>query len=155
MIGASDWTVVAVTTLVVGAAVFFHFEVIAALNRWTRTRPIDRQRDHHHRPTLLLVISVLLGTHIAEIWLFGGAFWLLINTPGTGAIVGYDALSVLDCIYFSASSYTTVGWGDLNAVGAVRFLAGTEAIVGFLLITWSASFTYLVMDRTWGKKQDD
>ncbi|WP_052367347.1 hypothetical protein [Algiphilus aromaticivorans] len=81
MISASDWTVVAVTTLVVGLAVFLHFEVIAALNRWTRTRPIDKQRDHHDRPTLLIVISVLLGTHIAEIWLFGGAFWLLINIP--------------------------------------------------------------------------
>lgn len=154
MIGAADWTVVAVTTLVVGLAVFLHFEVIAALNRWTRTRPIDKLRDHHDRPTLLIVVSLLLATHIAEIWLFGGAFWLLINIPDTGAIIGSDALTLLDCIYFSASTYTTVGWGDLNAIGATRFLAGTEALVGFMLVTWSASFTYLVMDRTWGKKQD-
>lgn len=27
-------------------------------------------------------------------------------------------------------------------------LAGTEALVGFMMITWSASFGYLVMVRT-------
>ncbi|WP_198021868.1 potassium channel family protein [Algiphilus aromaticivorans] len=85
----------------------------------------------------------------------GCCTWAWNPPPDTGAIVGYDALTLLDCIYFSASTYTTVGWGDLNAIGATRFLAGTEALVGFMLITWSASFTYLVMDRTWGKKQDD
>ena len=34
-------------------------------------------------------------------------------------------------------------------LGAIRFLAGTESLTGFLLITWSASFTCLEMQRFW------
>ena len=34
-------------------------------------------------------------------------------------------------------------------LGPVRFLSGTEALTGFVMITWSASFTYLEMERFW------
>jgi hypothetical protein len=33
----------------------------------------------------------------------------------------------------------------------VRFLAGMEALSGFVLITWSASFTFLEMQRYWDR----
>ena len=51
------------------------------------------------------------------------------------------------------TNYTTVGWGDLSSIGPLRILAGAEALLGFMLITWSASFTYLVMARTWGAEE--
>ncbi len=98
---------------------------------------------------VLATMFALLFVHIAEIWLFGGAFWILLLS-GIGTISGYSEFSFLDSIYFSAATYTTVGWGDLSASGDIRFLAGTEALVGFMLITWSASFSYLVMERDWG-----
>ena len=41
---------------------------------------------------------------------------------------------------------------DLAPVGAVRFLSGTEALTGFVLITWSASFTYPEMERYWRQR---
>jgi hypothetical protein len=52
-------------------------------------------------------------------------------------------------IYLSAISYTTVGFGDVAPVGPIRLLVATEAITGFVLIAWSASFTYLEMERFW------
>jgi hypothetical protein len=45
-----------------------------------------------------------------------------------------------------------VGFGDLAPVGPIRFLAGTTALTGFVLITWSASFTYLEMARDWRER---
>jgi hypothetical protein len=45
--------------------------------------------------------------------------------------------------------YTTVGFGDVSPVGPIRFLAGTSALTGFVMITWSASFTFLEMERFW------
>jgi hypothetical protein len=33
----------------------------------------------------------------------------------------------------------------------VRILAGMEALVGLVLITWSASFTFLKMQIYWGR----
>ena len=46
-------------------------------------------------------------------------------------------------------SYTTVGFGDVSPVGSIRLLAGTCALTGFVMITWSASFLFLEMERFW------
>ncbi|WP_220338234.1 potassium channel family protein [Wenzhouxiangella sediminis] len=152
-LGSAEWTIVLTTALVVMLAVVLHFEVIFGLNRWGAGRRIaSRGRNHHHRPTLLLVMFALLLAHVAEIWLFGLAYSVLLSDPSYGGIEGYESLDFLDCVYFSATTYTTVGWGDLFATGPIRFLAGTEALVGFMLITWSASFVYLIMARTWGQE---
>ena len=59
---------------------------------------------------------------------------------------------MLDAVYMSAVTFTTVGFGDLAPVGPIRFLAGTLALTGFVLITWSASFTYLEMTRDWRER---
>src|SRR3546814_19788507 len=60
-----------------------------------------------------------------------------------------DTLGLLDAVYLSAVTFTTVGFGDLAPVGPIRFLCGMEALSGFVLITWSASFTYLELNRFW------
>jgi hypothetical protein len=46
-------------------------------------------------------------------------------------------------------TYSRIGFGDLYPVGGARLLAGVEAVIGLLLIGWSASFTYPVMERFW------
>lgn len=154
-IGPAEWTVVLATLVVTIACVVLHFEILQMLNRRV-VRPASMLvRDRHHRPTLLAVILALLALHVAEIWLFGLAFYLLMQIEGLGSIAGYDTFDLFDCIYFSASTYTTVGWGELYPIGPLRFLAGVEALAGFMMITWSASFTYLVMVRTWGSHQRD
>ena len=43
----------------------------------------------------------------------------------------------------------TVGFGDIVPTGPLRLLAGMEALTGFVLITWTASFLYLEMNRLW------
>jgi hypothetical protein len=151
LITDSQFITVLVTALVVGLVVVFHYEVIQQLNRWSPRHPSPK---HRHRPIILATMFALLFAHIIEIWLFGVAFWGLLSQPGYGVISGYDHISLLDSVYFSAATYTTVGWGDLAATGHIRFLAGTEALVGFMMITWSASFSYLIMARAWGNESD-
>ncbi len=45
-----------------------------------------------------------------------------------------------------------MGFDAANPSGAIRLLAGTEALTGLVLIAWSASFTYLEMARHWHVK---
>lgn len=45
-------------------------------------------------------------------------------------------------------------FGDIVPTGPMRFVTGTEAICGLALITWSASFTFLVMQRSRGFSSD-
>ena len=48
-------------------------------------------------------------------------------------------------------SFTTLGFGDITPMGAIRILCGTEALVGLSLITWSASLAFLEMQRDWAE----
>lgn len=143
--GMANALVVLVTAASVGLAVMVHYEGLALLNR--RMVRVHTQR---RRKVLRGVFGVIL-LHVVEIWLFGVAFWLLLKAPGTGAVGSMSAVSLLDAVYLSAETFTTVGVAELPPEGPVRFLAGTEALTGFILITWSASFLYLEMEQYWRK----
>lgn len=107
-------------------------------------------RPHRYRRAKVLhAILLLIVVHVVEIWIFGLAYWLLLAWPEAGGIAGAQTLHLFDYVYFSATCFTTVGFGDLAPVGPIRFMAGTEALMGLVLITWSASFTYLEMERYW------
>ena len=55
----------------------------------------------------------------------------------------------MDCVYFSFTTFTTLGFGDIHPLGPIRFLTGIEALTGLVLITWTASFLFLEMQRHW------
>jgi hypothetical protein len=135
--------VFAVTLLVVTASIFLHYEALSFLT-------VRLKRMHTApRPRILLLIFAILLTHVVEIWFFGGAYYLLISTEGHGELIANHPMGLLDCVYYSAVCFTTLGLGDVVPAGAVRFLTGTETLTGFVLITWSASFTFLEMQRFW------
>ena len=101
---------------------------------------------------MIFLILAMLTLHVLEVWIFGLSYYLLIELEGFGALHGVKNASLIDCIYFSATVFSTVGFGDIYPVGAIRIMTGTEAIAGLTLITWSASYTFVEMLKTW---QDD
>jgi hypothetical protein len=145
-IGLAHAITVVVTSVAVIASVLFHYEGLNWLGKRLKSRFL------HHRAKIAALIFGQLALHIAEIWFFALGYWLLLNGPGFGEILPRQRLGTLDLVYFSAISYTTVGFGDMVPAGAIRFLVGTEALLGLVLITWSASFTFLEMQRYWGKE---
>ncbi len=142
----SDWhanLIVAFATLgAVCLCVLLHYEGLLFTSR--RLAHMGGQP----RVKVLYGIVSVLAMHVVEIWIFGLTVWLLVQIPGCGQL-GPGPLHLFDYIYFSSATYTTVGFGDITATGPLRFLAGTEGLSGFVLITWSASFTYLEMERFW------
>jgi hypothetical protein len=129
--------------LIVSLCVVLHYEALNACNRYL---PVV---SHRRRRRVLILIFVVLLTHVAEIWLFGVGYFVLVQRWGIGSLAGLEALSLPDFVYFSAMTYSTVGFGDVVPTGSVRFLAGLEALTGFVMITWSASYTFLEMQRDW------
>jgi uncharacterized protein YhhL (DUF1145 family) len=136
--------VVAVTALAVAAAVLVHYEGLSLLSR-----ALARRHESQRRRKVLYGIFGVMALHVLEIWLFGAAVWAVLHYPETGTVSGVHSVGLLDAVYLSAMTFTTVGFGDLAPVGPVRFLSGTTALTGFVLIAWSASFTYLEMERFW------
>ena len=91
----------------------------------------------------------LLLAHVLEIVIFALGYMLIQHEIGLGHITGMDDGDLPDFIYFSSVVYTTVGFGDLIPVGTLRMLSAAEGLAGLALITWSASFTFLSMQRLW------
>ena len=141
----NNWIVVLSTVVIVGTCVGLHYEVLSLCNRYL---PV---LSHRRRPRVLILICLVLVAHIAEIWLFGIGFYWLVRNGAFGGLVGLPTTDLPDFVYFSAITYTTVGFGDAVPVGAIRFLAGVEALTGFVMITWSASYTFLEMQRDWSR----
>lgn len=139
----SNLIVVATTLGVVTGCVLLHYEALTWLTR------VLKRLASPPRHRILLLIFAILCVHILEIWIFGGAYFWLTADPNRGQLVAANPIGFLDCVYFSASCFTTLGIGDVIPVGAVRFLVGTQALSGFVLIAWSASFTFVEMERFW------
>jgi hypothetical protein len=131
------------TFAVVVIAVLSHYEGLRFFTRWiTRTSLRPRLR-------IVVLIYGLLLLHSLEIWIFGVSYWLFSLAPGYGELLSQNRLYMLDYVYFSATVYSTLGFGDLVPTGPLRFMAGMESVTGLLMITWSASFTYLEMVQFW------
>lgn len=131
-----------VTAVLVAVSVFIHYEALRAISgRMEVMTGRPRQR-------LLVVVSGALFAHLLEILVFAGAYAVLPGA-GMGEIKGVYSGGFIDHFYLSASSYTTLGIGDLFPEGALRFLTAVEALVGLVLIGWSTSFTYLAMRDFW------
>lgn len=141
---AANLVVVAATLGAVFACVLVHYEGLTLLSRW-----MARTHEHPMRRRVLRMMLGVMMLHVVEIWIFGLVLWGLLHWPEAGAIVGDHAPTLLDAVYFSAMSYTTVGFGDVVPVGPIRFLAGTGAVAGLVLIGWTISFTALEMERYW------
>jgi hypothetical protein len=131
----------------VALTVIVHYESLRAISSITANLGIP------HRALSLVVIAGVLLAHLIEICLFAAGFFLMHTRLGLGAIAGDFNGTTLDYFYFSATTYSTLGVGDLFPTGAIRLVAGIEALTGFVLIGWSASFTYLTMQRSWDQIQ--
>lgn len=134
--------IVLVTATAVLLCVLMHYEVLNFLSRW-----LVRLEGQRRRRVLFAIFGVL-AAHVTEIWIFGMAYILLSVSPAFGSAHGIGP-SLLDYVYISAMTFTTVGMSDAYIDGPIRFVCGNEALTGLVLITWSASFTFLEMERFW------
>ncbi|QJB68518.1 two pore domain potassium channel family protein [Parasphingorhabdus halotolerans] len=136
-----------VSALLIAACLYLHFK---ALRNGAR---IISELGAGVRRQMLLVMTMIFLTHLLEIVIFAIAIWAMAHN-GVGSLSGAHTSTVADFFYFSIASYTTLGIGDITPEGPIRVVVGIEALTGLLLIAWSASFTYLTMERIWAPETD-
>ena len=132
-----------VICLAVILATAVHYAVLKRLNAGGQF--IER----YPRVRLLYGVVMSLIAHVIEIAIFAGAYSISAASD-FGYLEGSFSGSIADYLYFSFAAFTTVGFGDIVPLGPLRLLAGMEALTGFVLITWTASYLYIEMSRTWG-----
>jgi Ion channel len=131
-------------TLLVTATILIHYEVLRPTSRHLSELPVPP------RFRILAVVIAAFVAHTIEVWLYGAAYWVLSDRLGFGALHAIEGqVGFEEYLYFSAVTYRTAGFGDLYPAGHLRLLSGVEALNGLMLVGWSASLTYLAMERYW------
>ena len=130
-------------SLVVALAVLIHYEMLFRLSL-----VIPKLKLKHHFRVVFGIFGALVA-HVIEIWLFALAYYYMHLSGEFGKLSGKFTSSMLDCVYFSFVSYTSLGLGDIIPIGEIRFLTGLEALTGLVLITWTASFMFIEMQKFW------
>ncbi len=102
-----------------------------------------------YRPRMLAVFLSVYLTHLIEIVIYTGAYYVLNNRWGLGYFSEPFSFSLTNLFYYSTVSYTTLGLSSFYAQGPLKIVASLESLTGFMLITWSASFAYRSFGRFW------
>jgi hypothetical protein len=132
-----------ITTLLVLVTIGIHYEglyLVASL--------LERMRVMGRPRVGLAVLGAMLA-HVAEILGFALGIQALLLI-GQGALKGVVD-GFLDIVYFSFNVYTTLGFGDIVPTGYLRLLIGVESVSGLVMIAWTASFSFMQMQRYWGR----
>lgn len=135
-------------TFLVGATVAMHYEVL----RWTSIL-IPHIALPPRARIVVVIFAVFLG-HVVGVMLYAFAYFLMNDRFGLGHIAGAFEASAVDFFYFSITTFTTLGIGDVYPHGYLRIIAGIQSLNGLGLIGWSASFTYLVMEKSWDDQRN-
>lgn len=120
-----------------------HYEVLRGL-----TASLARLEIPARAKPIVAILS-LFFTHAVEILLYAFVAYLVVRYTSLGTLGALKHIAVRTSIYFSAETYTSLGYGDIVPTGELRMLAGVEALNGLLLIGWSASYIYIAMERFW------
>ena len=132
-------TILLIAIALIVFAVLIHYYALRAIEKLLAG--VDRLL---HIQLAVAVICAVIA-HVTEVFLFA-LVWLWLHRAG---LVQFNIASpdLMDFFYFSGSTYTTVGYGDIVPLSDGRVLAVVESVVGLVLITWTASYTYFEMSR--------
>jgi Ion channel len=118
-------------TVVISMTVLIHtFGLIATTK--VMSHLTARFRMHGRRSRTVAMISVVMGLFAVittEIWLWAGFYMML------GVFADLPT-----ALYFSTTTFATVGFGDVVPNEHWRIFAALEGINGFLLIGWSTAY---------------
>lgn len=133
---------VVVCAVTIILCVSIHLTVLRLLN--DRVLP---RFQRHSRVAVGIMVLIAVVAHLLEIWVFSVAI-LVLGSWTNRAFAEELQLDGFDAFYYSAVSYTSLGAEPLRE-SSLRMLTAIEALVGLILITWTASFVFIVMQRTW------
>jgi voltage-gated potassium channel len=129
----------AIATVLVGITVVTHLAGLAMLlTVLRRHRQVTRRfvAALYNTAAILTAAFGLFALHAIEIWTWAGTYWWL------------DVFGDFEhALYFSTSTFVTIGYGDIVLGPDMRILGAIEGANGIILIGWSTAFFFSIVDR--------
>jgi hypothetical protein len=90
------------------------------------------------------VVLIMYFVAIVEVLVWSAAYLAL------GSVEGFEK-----AIYFSAVTFTTLGYGDVVLDGSRRLLSSLEAINGIIMFGWSTAIVIAALQRVYSRQEAD
>ena len=144
-------TAIVCTALLIGVTSLITYAVLR-----TGWRRMCAANGKHRR--VLYAVAAAFFTHVVAICLYGLAYYFLASHAALGTLRdatpgGYEPFTPWLCFYFSAATYSSLGFGDIVPMGELRLVAVMEGLNGLMLIAWTAAYSFLAMEEFWEKPQ--
>ncbi|MBL6652666.1 MAG: two pore domain potassium channel family protein [Reyranella sp.] len=125
--------------VMVALTVIIHFAGLLILMWLLRARG-HRFRAHESAigqgAAIVFVVLGLVAIHTVEIWIYAVVYYALAALP-----------DFEQALYFSTTSFTTIGYGDVVLDSKWRLFGAIEGANGLLLFGWSTAFLFSVTAR--------
>ncbi len=136
--------IILITTFAVAFSIGLHYTALLS------TTKLLGYFHGTHPASIVLALFLAVIAHLLEILIFAVAWQIMFSM--SLITFSIDSPTFLDLVYFSGTTYTTIGYGDIILTGNGRIMAVVEGVMGLVLIAWTASFTYYEMNRKWIKQ---
>lgn len=128
--------------VLVALTLLFQSAGMAALIHWVRAHiegGVSRLGPFRSGVLMVRLTSLIIALHLLQILLWAGFYrWHCFS-------------SWESAFYFSAASYSTVGYGDLLLPPRWRCLGPVESVTGVLMCGLSAAFLFAIVTRLVGR----
>lgn len=137
---------IGISITLMGVTILLHLGALIALRRLLPRLGARRAL------TMAIGVFALFLAHLVEILLFSLVYLLF---RAIGGLFPESALThFTDVFAFSATAYSTLGMTSVEPQGIAKIVAPLQGLTGFMMITWSATFTYSAME-VWEQEEDE
>lgn len=129
----------AIASVMVGLTVIFHFTGLSVLLAMIRRRLHGRNPVETFLDNGALIVGSAFGLfalHGVEIWSYALLYWTM------NAFASFE-----QALYFSTTSYATIGYGDVVLPVGQRLVGAIEGVNGVLMLGWSTAFFFTIVHR--------
>lgn len=146
---SSFFAISAISTLVIAFTSLITYEILGLV--WSLLPRLTFSR----RLRVLFIMLPIFAAHIICIWIYAGVYFWVENFTAFGHLTGSIAPAALtyesfiERLYYSASTYASLGLGDIAPNKDLRMLTSAEVLNGLVMIGWTISFTFLTMEKFW------
>ncbi|MBO9467167.1 metal transporter [Tropicibacter sp. R15_0] len=103
---------------------------------------------------IILAFSALLLLHVLELVTLA-VFNAIVVESVLPQSFGNSPPLFEDILYVTGIAFSTLGYSSLEVAGPFRLLLMLQSLLGFMLLTWSATFLYSACQQVWQKARDD
>jgi len=123
---------------IVAVCLVLHVSSIVFIADWMldqRDKRKDRMGTIGYMGLLIAAFSAIIVLHMIEIAIWAAFYF------GNSLFSDFET-----SLYFSTTSYTTIGFGDVVLPRAWRMLGGIEGVTGVLLCGLSTAFVFAIVN---------